>query len=445
MLSNRFGWHGWFKLKMEHLVKAPKDGHIYACIDLKSFFASVECAERGLNPFSSGLVVADPDRGSGTVCLAITPALKERGIRNRCRLYEIPLGTWFVTASPRMKLYMRYSVDIFAIYLRFVSPDDVHVYSVDECFIDLTPYLKTSNLTPREFVKQMTAEVYLETGICATVGIGTNLYLAKVALDILAKHAPDCIGILDEELYFKKLRHHQPLTDFWNIGVGIAERLKNKFHIVDMAGIATFDERSLYREFGVNAEFLIDHAHGREPCTIAEIKAYKPQSSSLGNSQVLFSDYDFGAAKIVLKEMVEQACLELIDREASASGIMLGVGFSYNLKPHVNASRKLQTPTDSFTAILKEFESLFEQKIDPRAKIRKLSVALTGLLPTAMAGFQLDLFSEHQDPTKERQIQRTILAIKDRFGGDSIFRAFSLDPRATGRQRNRLVGGHKGE
>lgn len=424
---------------------AENGGRLYACIDLKSFFASVECAERGLNAFSGGLVVADPERGPGTVCLAITPALKEQGIRNRCRMYEIPRGTWMVTASPRMRLYMRYSVDIFAIYLRYISPEDIHVYSVDECFIDLTPYLGVYHLTPREFVKMLTREVYLETGICATAGIGTNLFLAKVALDILAKHAFDCIGVLNETEFFKVLRHHQPITDFWNVGPGIAERLKTKFHIVDMAGVAACDEQLLYREFGVGAEFLIDHAHGREPCTIAEIKAYKPTSSSVGNSQVLFSDYDRAGAFIVMREMVEQACLELIGRDASASGIMLGVSYSRDQIPHLSVSKKLDVPSDSFTDILKVFNQIYEARVDKKAPIRKLSVALTGLLPTAMVGFQLDLFSEHQDPLKERQVQRTIIAIKDRFGGSSIFRAFSLDPRATGRMRNRLVGGHKAE
>ena len=229
------------------------------------------------------------------------------------------------------------------------------------------------------------------------------------------------------------------------MGPGIAERLKTKFHIVDMAGVAACDEQLLYREFGVGAEFLIDHAHGREPCTIAEIKAYKPTSSSVGNSQVLFSDYDRAGAFIVMREMVEQACLELIGRDASASGIMLGVSYSRDQIPHLSVSKKLDAPSDSFTDILKVFNQIYEARVDKKAPIRKLSVALTGLLPTAMVGFQLDLFSEHQDPLKERQVQRTIIAIKDRFGGSSIFRAFSLDPRATGRMRNRLVGGHKAE
>ena len=244
--------------------------NIFMCIDLKSFFASVECADRGLDPFTANLVVSDPSRGNGAICLAITPAMKALGIRNRCRIFEIPPGVQYITAMPRMKRYMEVSAQVYGVYLRYISPEDIHVYSIDECFIDATPYLAMYNTSPKQLAQTLMNAVFEETHICATAGVGTNMFLAKVALDITAKHVPDHIGWLDEKEFREKLWSHRPITEFWNVGSGVARRLA-KYDVYDMGGVAKMNEDILYKEFGVNAEFLIDHAHGREPCTMAEL------------------------------------------------------------------------------------------------------------------------------------------------------------------------------
>ena len=252
---------------------------IYLCIDLKTFYASVECVERGLDPFQTNLVVADPSRGKGAICLAISPKLKQQGVRNRCRIFEIPDTIEYITALPRMKLYMQYAADIYGIYLKYISKDDIHVYSIDEAFLDVTEYLKLYEMDAKRLARKLTDDVFDTTGITATVGIGTNLYLAKIALDITAKHTPDHMGYLDEETYKRTLWHHRPLTDFWQVGRGISKRLE-KYGFVDMYDVAHAPEKVLYNEFGVNAEYLIDHAHGIEPTTIADIKKYIPKTNS---------------------------------------------------------------------------------------------------------------------------------------------------------------------
>ena len=264
---------------------------IYLCIDLKSFYASVESVERGLDPFSDNLVVADPSRGRGGICLSITPAMKKLGIKNRCRIFEIPKNVEYVTALPRMRKYMEYSADIYSVYLKYISKEDIHVYSIDECFFDVTSYLKLYNKTPKQMAQMLMDAVYKETGIASAAGVGTNLFLAKVGLDIAAKHSKDAIGCLDENLFKKYIWHHRPITDIWNIGPGIARRLE-KYGVYDLYGVAHMPEDILYKEFGVNAEFLIDHSKGEEPCTIADIKNYKPKTTSISNSQILFEDYD---------------------------------------------------------------------------------------------------------------------------------------------------------
>ena len=258
---------------------------IYCCIDLKSFYASVECVERGLDPFKTNLIVADPTRTDKSVCLAITPAMKDLGIRNRCRVFEIPKNIEYITAKPRMKLYMKKSAEIYSIYLQYISSEDIHVYSVDEVLIDLTDYIKIYKKTPYQVAKMLIDRVYELTGITATVGIGTNLFLAKIALDITAKASPDFMGYLDEDLFKKTLWHHTPITDFWNIGNGIAKRLA-EYGIYDLYGVAHAREDLLYRLFGINAELLIDHAKGIEPCTIKDIHNYKSKNHSLSNSQI---------------------------------------------------------------------------------------------------------------------------------------------------------------
>ena len=268
----------------------PADtGSVYLCIDLKCFYASVECADRGLDPFRTNLVVADSCRGKGTICLAITPAMKALGVRNRCRVFEIPKSVDFIECRPHMRRYMEESAEIYGIYLRHFSPEDIHVYSVDECFIDVTGYLRLYGETSVSMAKKLMAVIRRERHICATAGVGTNLFLAKVALDVLAKHEPDGIGWLDEEAFRRRVWHHRPLTDIWGIGPGTARRLE-RYGALDLAGVTRVNEELLYGAFGVNAEYLIDHAWGREPCTMADIHAFRPQTHSISNGQVLMQD-----------------------------------------------------------------------------------------------------------------------------------------------------------
>ena len=276
----------------------------YLCIDLKTFYASVECVERGLDPFNTNLVVADPDRGKGTICLAVSPKMKMLGVKNRCRVFEIPPNIKYIMATPRMKKYIEYSANIYGIYLKYFSKDDIHVYSIDEAFMDVTNYLKLYKVNAIDIAKTIIKDIFKTYGITAVAGIGTNMYLAKIALDITAKHSSTNIGFLDEEKYKKELWHHKPLSDFWQIGKGIERRL-NKMRIFDMYDIAHTDPKKLYKEFGVNAEYLIDHSLGKESCTISDIKKYKSKTNSITNSQVLFEDYSFDKARLVLKEMVE--------------------------------------------------------------------------------------------------------------------------------------------
>lgn len=416
----------------------------YICIDLKSFFASVEAIDRGLDPFTANLVVADPSRGSGAICLAITPALKKLGVRNRCRIFEIPKNIEYITALPRMKLYMQKSAEIYGIYLRYVSPDDIHVYSIDECFIDATPYLNTYNKTPREFTQMLMNAVMKETGICATAGIGTNLFLAKIALDITAKHAKGNIGYLDIEEFKKTLWHHRPITDFWNVGKGIAKRLE-KYCIYDMYAVAHANEDTLYKEFGVNAEFLIDHSKGIEPCTIEDIHNYKSKSSSISNSQILFEDYKYEDALLVLKEMTDVLVLELIEKNMMTNSISLYVGYSKDIYPTTGGTKKLDKYTNSYKKIIKELEKLYTEKTSKDYLIRKLTVGLNDIKNEDMIGIQLDMFSNPENNKKEYNLQKAVISIKNKFGKNAILRGMSLEKKATAKIRNKLVGGHNGE
>ncbi len=416
---------------------------VYMCIDLKSFYASVEAVDRGLDPFAANLVVADPARGRGAICLAITPAMKALGIRNRCRLYEIPEHVEYITALPRMKKYMEVSARIYGTYLRYVSPKDIHPYSIDEVFIDATPYLRLYELGPKALAKKLMAAVFEETGICATAGIGTNLFLAKVALDITAKHVDDHIGVLDEQTFKDTLWHHQPLTDIWNIGPGITRRLA-RYGIYDLYGVAQADEQLLYREFGRNAEYLIDHAHGREPCTMADIHAYRPSTTSLSNSQVLFEDYNYKDAHLVLMEMVDMLSLELTEKQLLAGGVSLHIGYSKDIDPPTGSSHKLDTPTANYSHLAEEIDSLYHRTTRPNTPIRRIGVALTDLVSEDMAGQQLTLFAPPVADTKEKQLQSTVVALKHKFGKNAILRGMSLQSKATARTRNKLIGGHNG-
>lgn len=306
---------------------APAGGRTYICIDLKTFYASVECVERGRDPFTTNLVVADPTRGRSTICLAVSPAMKALGVRNRCRIFEIPDGIDYIQAKPRMKHYMEMSAKIYGIYLEYVSPADVHVYSIDECFIDATSYLRFYGMSAKAFAQELMHAVLARTGITATAGIGTNLFLAKVALDITAKHVKDGIGILDEQSFKEQIWPHRPITDIWGIGPGVAARLA-VHGVFDLMGVAALDERILYDELGVNAEYLIDHAFGYEPVTIADIQAYRPEATSMSVGQVLKEGYSYEHAYTVLREMVEQACLDMVERQAVCEHVSLFLGYA---------------------------------------------------------------------------------------------------------------------
>ena len=415
---------------------------IYLCIDLKSFYASVEAVERGLDPFKTNLVVADPSRGRGAICLAVTPALKNLGVKNRCRLFEIPEKIEYITAKPRMKYYMDYAAHIYSVYLRYISKEDIYVYSIDECFFDVTSYLDLYNKTPREMAKMLMDAVYTETGISSSAGIGTNLFLAKVALDVTAKHSEDRVGFLNEEEFKKKIWHHKPITDIWNIGGGIAKRLE-KYGIYDLYGVTHADEKKLYKEFGVNAEFLIDHSKGIEPCTIAEIKSYTPESESFSNSQILFEDYEFEDALLALKEMVDLLVLELVDKGMLTNSISLSVGYSDKTGRRSGGTRKLRNFTNSAAKLTAEFERLFREKTDKATPIRKLTAGLNNLSESEYVN--LDFFSDYEAEEKELKKQKAILDIKKKYGKNAVLKGMNLQKKATTPIRNRLIGGHNGE
>jgi DNA polymerase V len=410
----------------------------YLCIDMKSFFASVECVDRGLDPMTTNLVVADPNRGSGAICLAITPSMKALGIRNRCRIFEIPRNISYITAMPRMKRYMEISANIYSIYLKYISPDDIHVYSVDECFLDVTSY----NMTPKEMVLMLTQAVFKETGVTATAGIGTNLFLAKVALDITAKHADDHIGILDEKSFKATLWHHKPIMDIWGIGHGIATRLE-KYGAYDLYGITQIDEKVLYKEFGINAEYLIDHANGIEPCTIQEIHDYKTKSSSLSNGQVLFEDYKYDDALLVMKEMVDQLTLDLVEKHLVIDSVSISVGYANEADKSTGGSRKFGNYTNSYKKIVGHIEDLYRETTKSTAPIRRLNISFNNLRDDAMETFSL--FDDVESDAKEKKLQETVISIKNRYGKNAVLKGMSYQEKATARKRNKLVGGHNSE
>lgn len=414
----------------------------YLCIDLKSFFASVECVERGLDPFHTNLVVADPSRGSGAICLAVSPRLKQHGVKNRTRIYEIPSNIHHIIALPRMKLYIQYSADIYGIYLKYISKEDIHVYSIDEAFLDVTNYLTLYKLNAKELAKLILQDVQETTGITATVGIGTNLYLAKVALDITAKHTPDNMGYLDEELYKAQLWYHQPLTDFWQVGRGITKRLA-KYGIYDMHGIAHCKEEILYKEFGINAEYLIDHSKGIEPTTIKEIKQYKSKSSSFSNNQILFEDYGYNDALLVMKEMVELNVLRLVENHSVTSHIHLHIGYSKKTIASAGGSRKLTTRTNSYKILLEEFTYLFKKITNPKYSIRSIGISFGNIMDDIYESY--DLFTDHIALEDEKKLQNTLIEIKKKHGKNAILKGMNLLDKATTLNRNTLIGGHNAE
>lgn len=412
----------------------------YTCIDLKSFYASVECVERGYDPFEVNLVVADPSRGRGAITLAISPALKKLGVKNRCRLYEIPSFIKYEIATPRMKKYMEYSGRIYRMYLDYLSAEDIHVYSIDECFIYLSPYLPLYRKTPKELTKMLMDEIYKRFGICATGGIGTNMFLAKIALDIQAKHKPDNIAFLDEEKFKEEMWHHTPITDFWNIGKGIARRLERKM-IFDLYGVAHCEPAVLYKEFGVNAEYLIDHAWGREGCTMKNLQSYHSKTHSISNSQILFEDYCYDDAMIVMLEMVEFLSLKLVETQTLCKSFSLFIRYSKDCRLPTGGARRLPQATDSYQILEGYFLSLFRETTFLHSPIRQIAVSANDVV--SLSGAEQALFSAYNvDEEQDRDIQQAMLDIKAKYGKNSILRGISYYNKATGKIRNQLIGGH---
>lgn len=415
---------------------------VYMCLDLKSFYASVECADLGVDPFRTPLVVADASRGLGAITLAISPALKSLGVKNRCRLFEIPSTIEYIAVKPRMQRYMEVSASIYGVLLEYVAPEDIHVYSIDEYFIDVTPYSRLYKKSYYDLALLFKDKVLDRTHIHATVGLGSNLFLAKVALDVLAKHEPKGIGVLNEGLFKEKIWYHQPITDIWQIGKGIARRL-HKYGVVDLHGITTVPEDRWYKEFGVNAELLIDHAWGRETCTMKEIHAYRPAKHSLSRGQILLRNYSYEECFVPLREMVESLLLELIAEEALTKHISLGVRYADRTVKGTGGSRRLSKYTCSLEVLSQAVLELYKETVHHHQEIRQLSVGLDDLVNRAAVPWEEDLFSD--DPKEEEkayQVECTVLEIKERFGGNSILRASSLQEEGTMQFRNTLVGGH---
>lgn len=497
----------------------------YIAIDLKSFYASVECVQRGLDPITTNLVVADSSRTEKTICLAVSPALKARGVPGRPRLFEVvqkvreinalrqqnapgrsfigsstddiqlrehpELAVDYIVAPPRMAYYMETSTAIYQIYLKYFSPDDIHVYSIDEVFIDATGYLKLYGMTPRELTMKIILDILKLTGITATAGIGTNLYLCKVAMDIVAKHIPSDengvrIAQLDEMTYRRELWSHRPLTDFWRVGRGYARKLE-KAGLHTMGDIARcslggpndfHSEDLLYRLFGVNAELLIDHAWGWEPCTIREIKSYRPSTSCLGSGQVLHCAYNSEKARLVMREMADLLVLDLVDKGLVTNQIVLTVGYDIDnltdpeikkhykgpvttdhygrkVPKHAHGTISLSGYSSSTKEILEAATELYDRIVDSNLLVRRLNIVACNIIDwnavEASASLeQMDLFSAAKpdaetssDPERERRRQQAVITIKKRFGKNAILKGMNLEDGATAMDRNRQIGGHK--
>lgn len=412
----------------------------YLCIDLKSFYASVECVDRNLDALETSLVVADKTRGKGAICLAVSPKLKSLGVRNRCRLYEIPTNINYIIAKPRMNRYIEMSSYIYSIYLRFVSKEDIHVYSIDEVFIDLTCYHKLYKKKSPEIGKMIIDAIYKETGIKATCGCGPNMFLAKIAMDIYAKHIDSNIAYLDEELFKEKLWDYPKLTDFWQIGKGIEKRL-NKLKLYTLRDVAHVDENILYNEFGVNASFLIEHSRGQDSTTMKDIKDYLPSQKSISISQILERDYSYQESILILKEMTDALVLDLISLNKVTNNLHLSVG--YSKEGGFSVSRKISMNTSSYKIILEYLICMFEEKINRQEKIRKIGLSFGNLQDEENES--IDIFVSENDLNNEKKLFKTIIDIKDRYGKSSIIRGMNLEKHSTAIKRNKLVGGHNGE
>ena len=502
---------------------------VYISIDLKSFYASVECLERGLDPMTTNLVVADQSRTEKTICLAVSPSLKSFGIPGRPRLFEVvqrikevneerqrmapghtltgcswralelkkspTLAVDYLVAPPQMALYMQYSARIYEVYLKYIAPEDIHVYSIDEVFMDVTGYLETYQLSARELAAKIIGDVRETIGITATAGVGTNLYLAKVAMDIEAKHSqPDEDGVriaqLDERSYRQLLWSHRPLTDFWRVGRGYAKKLEEHglFTMGDIARCSLgketdyYNEELLYKIFGINAELLIDHAWGWEPCTIADIKAYKPSSNSVGSGQVLACPYSFDKARLVLREMADLLSLDLVDRGLVTNQLVLTVGYDREslrdsrngkkyqgeiskdrygraIPKHAHGTENLTKYTASTKLLMAAATELFDRIVNPDLWVRRLDLTAAHVIQEGLApqkdGFeQLDLFTDYAalqkkrekeaaDREREKRWQKAVLDIKKKYGKNAILRGMNFEEGATARERNDQIGGHK--
>lgn len=413
----------------------------YFVIDMKSFFASVECAERGLDAMTTKLVVADESRTDKTICLAVSPAMKALGVKNRCRLFEIPKNIDYIIAPPRMKKYISYTAKIYGIYLNYMSKEDIYQYSIDECFLDVTDYLKIYKMKAKEFAKKLITEINDKLGIPATCGIGTNMYLAKIALDITAKKAPDRIGWLTEEKFIKELWYHEPITDFWGISSGISTRLE-KFGIHNMHGIATCNEDLLYNEFGVNAEIMIDHSKGIETALMSDVKNYKSKSKSISNSQILACAYKPDDAKIVMNEMIQEGCYRLIKEKCITPLIHIYIGYQDEMQIGSKGTKRLNKATNLPSKILPEAMKLYDDIVDEKRMVRRLGYDFSALENEELE--QVDFFTNYEEVKKEKNLINMVLNIKDKYGKNALLRGIDYDERATQRERNEQVGGHKG-
>ncbi len=421
--------------------KISMDDKYYICIDLKSFYASVECVERGLNPMTANLVVADIERTDKTICLAITPAMKALGIPNRCRVFEIPKNVKYIIAPPRMKKYIEYAAEIYSIYLKYISKDDIHVYSIDEVFMDVTNYLSLYNTDAVSLGKRIMDDIYYTLGIRAACGVGTNLYLTKIALDITAKHSPDFLGYLDEKIYRDTLWKHTPLTDFWRIGKGIAKKLES-LGIYTMEDIAKANEDLLYSAFGIDAELLIDHAWGIEPTTMADIKYYKPKHNCITSGQVLMRDYSFEDGKLIVKEMADLISLDLLSQNLITGSITLHVGYSNSLNmKSAHGTTTLDIETNSDLLIIPAVTKLYEEIVNSKMQIRRINITCNNVKPEEYT--QYSFFTDMEKLERNRKMQEAMLEIKNKFGKNAVLKGMNLQENATTIERNRQIGGHK--
>ncbi len=387
------------------------------------------------------LVVADPTRSDKTICLAVSPALKALGIPGRCRVFEIPKGIDYIMAPPRMQKYLDYSAEVYAIYLKYISKDDIHVYSVDEAFMDVTEYLSLYRMSALELGKTILDDIYKTLGLRATCGIGSNLFLTKVALDITAKHSPDFIGELDEKSYRETLWDHRPLTDFWRIGRGIQNRLAT-YGIMTMKDIAHADENLMYKLFGVNAELLIDHAWGRESVTIRDIKNYSSLSHSLTQGQVLMSDYSFEKGLVIAKEMMDVMCLDMVDKGLVARSFTLMVGYAKSAPlPGTKGTFSIDTETNADSVLIPAIEKLYREIVNPAYEVRRMYVVANNVIPEEY--MQYSFFMPAEDLERDRKVQKAVLEIKNKFGKNAILKGLNFEEGATTRERNNQIGGHK--